>query len=66
MIILLIVGIMAPTFFHRAENEKRNNDVVFALNYNNAAMVLSQEEFDKTLDENKKMGVKKGDIEKNW
>ena len=58
MIILLIVGIMAPTFFHRAENEKRNNDVVFALNYNNAAMVLSQEEFDKTLDENKKMGVK--------
>lgn len=58
MIIMLIIGIMAPTFFHRVENEAKNNDVVFALNYNNAAMVLSSEEFDAALDENKKMGVK--------
>ena len=46
MIIMLIIGLMAPMFFHRVENEKKNKDVIFALNYNNAEMLLSPKELD--------------------
>lgn len=57
MIIMLIIGLMAPIFFHRVENEKKNKDVLFALNYNNASMLLSPKELDYSLKENKKNGV---------
>jgi len=54
---LLLLAFMLPSFAQRVENEAANNDVKFALNFNNAAMVLSQEEIDATLDENMDMGV---------
>ena len=52
-VMLLLIALIVPTFALRVENEKNNKDVVFALNYNNAQMVLSEEEFDKTLERNK-------------
>lgn len=57
VIMLLLVAMLIPTFAERIKNEAVNNDVIFALNYNNAHMVLSDEEFDSTLAENKKNGV---------
>lgn len=57
VIMLLLVAMMIPTFVQRSKNEAINKDVIFALNYNNANMVLSKQEFDSTLEENKKMGV---------
>ena len=57
-IMIVLTAMLVPTFFQRLSNESRNRDVVFALNYNNARMVLSDEEFSETLQENKKMGVK--------
>ena len=55
VIMLLLAAMLIPTFAERVKNEAVNNDVIFALNYNNAHMVLSDEEFDATLAENKKM-----------
>lgn len=56
-IMLLLVVMILPTFCQRSTNESLNKDVIFALNYNNANMLLSAEEFDDTLEENRKMGV---------
>ncbi len=56
-IMVVLTAMLVPTFALRLDNESRNKDVVFALNYNNARMVLSDEEFDETLEENKKIGV---------
>ena len=56
-IMLLLVSLVLPAFSQRVKNEAKNNDVIFALNYNNAKMVLSEEELSETLKENKKMGV---------
>ncbi len=58
VIMFVLIAMLLPTFSQRIKNEKANNDVIFALNYNNANMVLSRKEFDETLKENKKMGVK--------
>lgn len=58
LIMLILIGLMLPSFMQRVSNEAKNNDCIFALNYNNAVMVLSGEEFDKSLDENMKNGVK--------
>ncbi len=58
LIMLILVAMLVPAFSQRVKNEKENNDVIFALNYNNSEMVLSADEFKKTLDENKEMGVK--------
>lgn len=57
-IMVILTAMLVPTFALRLSNEGKNKDVVFALNYNNARMVLSDEEFDETLEENKKIGVK--------
>ena len=57
VIMLLLVALVLPSFVQRVRNEAKNNDVIFALNYNNAKMVLSQEELSETLAENKEMGV---------
>ena len=57
-VMVILTAMLVPTFALRLSNESKNKDVVFALNYNNARMVLSDEEFDETLEENKKMGVK--------
>lgn len=57
VIMLVLVAMLLPTFSERIKNESINNDVIFALNYNNAHMVLSEEEFESTLKENKKIGV---------
>jgi len=57
VIILLLISIMIPTFAERVKNESGNMDVVFSLNYTSAHQALNQEEFQDTLDENKKMGV---------
>lgn len=56
-IIIILTVMLVPTFAVRVKNESKNKDVVFALNYNNSRMVLSDEEFDETLEENKKIGV---------
>ena len=56
-VIVILTVMLVPTFMVRVNNESRNKDVVFALNYNNAHMVLSAEEFEETLDENKKIGM---------
>ena len=57
-IMVILTAMLVPTFALRLSNEGKNKDVVFALNYNNARMVLSDEEFDESLEENKKIGVK--------
>lgn len=57
-IIIVLLCLIAPSFINRISNEADNNDVIFSLNCNNARMVLSEEEFDNTLDENMKNGVK--------
>jgi len=57
IVMLLLVAIMVPTFVKRVENEGKNKDVVFAYNYNNADMVLSEEEFEESLKRNKENGV---------
>ena len=49
---------LIPAFAVRIANEAKNNDVVFALNYNNAYQALTEDEFEDSLAENKKMGVK--------
>ena len=56
-IMVILTAMLVPTFALRLSNESKNKDVVFALNYNNARMVLNDEEFEETLEENKKMGV---------
>lgn len=56
-VILILVAMLVPTLCIRISNEKENNDVVFALNYNNAEMVLSTDEFNASLKDNKKIGV---------
>lgn len=57
VIMLVLVSMLLPTFAQRSRNENMNKDVSFALNYNSAANALSEEELQKTLDENKKIGV---------
>jgi len=57
VIIFLLAALLLPGFIQRTENEVQNKDVVFSFNYNNAYQVLSSEEMDDTLTENKKMGV---------
>ena len=57
VIMILLAAFMVPSFVARVKNETANNDVVFALNYNNAVMVLSSEEVEETLAQNKEMGV---------
>lgn len=57
IIIFMALAVMVPSFAIRVKNESANKDVVFALNYNNVAMVLNDEEIEETLAENKKIGV---------
>ena len=57
-VILILASMLIPAFTVRIANESKNNDVVFALNYNSAYQALNEEEFEATLKENKKMGVK--------
>ncbi len=57
-VILILASMLVPAFAVRIANEAKNNDVVFALNYNNTYQALSEEEFENSLAENKKMGVK--------
>lgn len=57
LIMLVFVAVMLPSFVQRVKNEERNKDVMFALNYNSARMLLSDEELDRSLAENKKNGV---------
>ena len=56
-IMIVLAAVMLPSFLVRVKNESANKDVIFALNYNNAVMVLNGEEVKNTLEENKKMGV---------
>ncbi len=57
IIMLVLIAMLLPAFAERSRNEAMNKDVSFALNYNSAANALSEEEFQKTLDENKKLGA---------
>ena len=57
-VILILASMLIPAFTVRITNEAKNNDVVFALNYNNAYQTLTEDEFEDSLAENKKMGVK--------
>ena len=58
VIILLLATMMIPTFLTRVENESKNTDVVFSFNYNSAYQALNSKDFEETLKENKKIGVK--------
>lgn len=58
LVMLVAISLTLPSFVQRIKNESDNNDVIIALNYNNTSMVLSNEEFDESLEENKKNGVK--------
>ena len=57
-VILILASMLIPAFSVRIANEAKNNDVVFALNYNNAYQALTEDEFEDSLKENKMMGVK--------
>ena len=57
LIFVILLALTVPAFTERLKNEKDNTDVVFALNYNNADMLLSNEELDVTLEKNKNIGV---------
>lgn len=57
-VILILASMLIPAFSVRIANEAKNNDVVFALNYNNAYQALTEDEFEDSLAENKKIGVK--------
>ncbi len=57
-VILILASMLIPAFTMRISNEAKNNDVVFALNYNNAYQALTEDEFEDSLAENKKIGVK--------
>ncbi len=53
----VLAALAMPNLAKRISYEKQNNNVVFALNYNNAQMVLSEREMEKNLAEYKKIGV---------
>ena len=57
LVMLILVAMLFPSFLERSRNENMNKDVSFALNYNSASNALSTEEFEKCLDENKKIGA---------
>lgn len=57
-VILILASMLIPAFAVRIANEAKNTDVVFALNYSNAYQALNEEEFEDSLEENKKMGVR--------
>ncbi len=57
VIIVILLALLLPAFSMRIKYEKENKDVLFALNYNNAAMNLSGEELKETLAKNKEFGV---------
>ncbi len=57
LIFVVLLSVIMPSFINRVVNESTNNDVVFALNINNAQMNLSEEEMASTLDRNREMGV---------
>ena len=59
VIFVILLAMIFPAFVKRVKNESDNKDVLFAINYNNAAMVLSEAEFAETLKRNKaEAGVK--------
>lgn len=57
VVMLILLAMLLPAFKERSRNEAINKDVSFALNYNSANNALSEEEFEQTLAENKKIGV---------
>ena len=57
IIAFILILVMLPAFSMRVRNEGKNKNVIMALNYNSAAIVLSKTELDKTLNANKKAGV---------
>jgi len=57
LIIFILILAMLPAFSLRLRNEQKNKNVIMALNYNSASVVLSEKELSKTLSANKKAGV---------
>lgn len=57
VIFVVLFAMVLPAFCTRINTEKKNNDVVIALDYNNAEMVLSNEELDVIVKDAKKSGV---------
>lgn len=59
IIFVILLALISPAFIKRVQNESDNKDVLFAINYNNAAMALSAQELDESLERNKTQnGVK--------
>ena len=52
VIFVILLALISPAFVKRVKNESDNNDVLFAINYNNAAMVLSEQELNESLKRN--------------
>ncbi len=52
VIFVILLALISPAFIKRVKNESDNKDVLFAINYNSAAMVLSEEELAETLKRN--------------
>ncbi len=54
---IILAAFLLPDFFTRISYERMNKNVVFALNYNNAEMVLSPKEFNDNLLDYQKSGI---------
>lgn len=57
VIFVLLLAMLIPSLSQRLKNEGKNKDVVIALSYNNADMVLSEEELEASLTKNKEIGA---------
>ncbi len=58
LIFTLLLAVVMPAFIGRIDTERKNKDVVFALNVNSIAMHLSNEEIAQTLKRNREIGVR--------
>ena len=57
IIFVVLFAMMMPSFASRIKSEKKNKDVVIALNYNNAEMLLSRDEMTQILTQSKENGA---------
>ena len=58
VIFAVLLALLVPALSLRLKNEKQNDEVVIALNYNDAQMLLSDAELDNALKESVKIGAK--------
>ncbi len=57
IIFVILLAMVIPSFAVRVKNESDNKDVIFALNLNDAQLLLSADEVEESIEENKSFGV---------